>query len=58
MYKYYSGDKIKSMRWAGRVAHMGEGRGARKVMEVKSEGKRQLGTPRSRWDENIETGFE
>lgn len=51
MFKYYSGDKIKSMRWAGPVAHMGEGRGARKVLDVKPEGKRQLGTRRSRWNE-------
>jgi hypothetical protein len=57
MCKYYSGDKIRSMRWAGCVAHMEEGRSARKVLEVKLEGKKQLGKSRSRWDEHIQTGF-
>ena len=37
------------MRWARHVARMGEGRGVRKVLVGKPEGKRQLGRPRRRW---------
>ena len=40
---------IKSrMRWAGHVARMEEGRGVRKVLVGKPEGKRPLGRPRRR----------
>jgi hypothetical protein len=41
---------IKSrIRWAGHVAHMGEGRGAYRVLVGRPEGKRPLGRPRRRW---------
>jgi len=37
---------VKSrMRWAGHVAHMGEGRGVHRVLVGKPEGKRPLGRP-------------
>ena len=36
-----------------RVARMGERRGVYRVLVVKSEGKRTLGIPRSRWEDNI-----
>ena len=42
------------MRWAGHVARMEEGRGVRKVLVGKPEGKRPLGRPRRRWENNIE----
>jgi hypothetical protein len=32
---------------------MGEGRGAYRVLAGKSEGKRPLGRPRCRWEDNI-----
>jgi hypothetical protein len=35
------------------VARMGEGRGAHRVLVWKPEGKRPLGRPRHRWDDNI-----
>jgi hypothetical protein len=35
------------------VARMGEGRGVHKVLVGKHEGKRPLGIPRRRWEENI-----
>ena len=35
------------------MAHMGEGRGVHRVLVVKPEGKRQLGRPRRRWEDNI-----
>jgi hypothetical protein len=37
------------MRWAGRVARMGEKRKVYKVLVGKPEGKRALGRPRSKW---------
>jgi len=38
------------MRWKGHVAHMGERRGAYRVLVGKLEGKRPLGRPRHRWE--------
>jgi hypothetical protein len=45
--------KSRRMRWAGRVARMGEGRGVYRVLVRRPEGKRPLGRPRRRWDDNI-----
>ena len=45
--------KSRKMRWAGHVALMGEGRGVHKVLVGKPEGKRPLGRPRRRWEDNI-----
>jgi hypothetical protein len=45
---------IKSrMRWAGHVARRGEGRGVYRVLVGSPEGKKQLGGPRRRWEDNI-----
>ena len=41
------------MIWAVHVARMGERRGVYRVLIGKPEGKRQLGRPRSRWEDNI-----
>jgi len=41
------------MRWAGHVARMGERRGVYRVLVVRPEGKRPLGRPRRRWEDNI-----
>jgi len=41
------------MRWAGYVARMGESRGVYRVLVGKPEGKRPLGRPRLRWEDNI-----
>jgi hypothetical protein len=41
------------MRWAGHVACMGERRGVYRVLVGKPEGKRPLGRPKHRWEENI-----
>ena len=41
------------MRWAGHVARMGERRGVYRVLVGKPEGKRPLGRPRRRWEDNI-----
>jgi len=45
--------KSRRMRWAGHVAHMGEGRGVYRVLVGKPEGKRPPGRPRCRWEDNI-----
>jgi hypothetical protein len=45
--------KSRRMRWAGNVARMGEGRGIYRVLVGRPEGKRPLGRPRRRWDDNI-----
>jgi hypothetical protein len=41
--------KSRRMRWARRVAHMGEERGVHRVLVGKPEGKRPMGRPRCRW---------
>ena len=41
------------MRWAGHAARMGEGRGVHRVLVGKPEGKRPLGRPKRRWEDNI-----
>jgi hypothetical protein len=45
--------KSRRFRWAGHVARMGEMRSAYNVLVKKPEGKRLLGKPRSRWEDNI-----
>ena len=45
--------KSRRMRWAEHVARMGEGRGVNRVLVGKPEGKRPLGRPRHRWEDNI-----
>jgi hypothetical protein len=40
------------MRWAGHVEHIGERGGVYRVLVRKTEGKRQLGRPRRRWEDN------
>jgi hypothetical protein len=45
--------KSRRMRWAGHVAHMGEGRDAYRVLVGRPEGKRTLERLRRRWEDNI-----
>jgi hypothetical protein len=45
--------KSRRMRWAGHVARMGEGRNIYRVLFGRLEGKRPLGRPRRRWEDNI-----
>jgi hypothetical protein len=45
--------KSRRLRWAGHVARMGEGRGVYRVLVEKPEGKRPLGRPRRRWEDNV-----
>ena len=45
--------KSRRMRWVGHVARMREGKVVHRVLVVKPEGKRLLGRPRHRWEDNI-----
>jgi hypothetical protein len=45
--------KSRRVRWAGHVAHMGEGRGVYRVFVGRPEGKRPLGRYMPRWEYNI-----
>jgi hypothetical protein len=51
------------MRWKGHVARIGDGKGVYRVLIGRPEGKRPLGSPRGRWEDNIkmdlrETGID
>jgi len=50
--------KSRRMRWEGHVARMGEDRGVHRVLVGKPEGKRPLGRPRLRWEDNIKMDFQ
>jgi hypothetical protein len=45
--------KSRRMRWAGHVACMGEGRLAYGILVGRPEGRRPLGRPSRRWEDNI-----
>jgi len=45
--------KSRRMRWVEHVVAYGEGRGIYGVLVGKLEGKRPLGRPRHRWEDNI-----
>jgi len=46
------------MGWAGHVAHTGERGGVYRVLVGKPEGKRPLGKPRHRCEDNIKRDFQ
>jgi hypothetical protein len=45
--------RSRKMRWAEHVARMGEDRNVYRVLMGKPEGKRPLGRPRPRWEDEI-----
>ena len=45
------------MRWAWHVARMGNRRGAYRVSVGNPKGRRPLGRPRRRWEDNIRMDF-
>jgi hypothetical protein len=45
--------KSRRMKWAGNVSRIGEGRVVYRVLVGKPEGKRSLGRPKRRWENNI-----
>ena len=50
--------KSRSLRRAGHLGHLGEGRGVYRVLVGKPEGKRPLRRPRRRWEDNIKMGLQ
>ena len=50
--------KSRRLRWAGHVGRMEEGRSAFKILTGKPTGKRPLGRPRRRWEDNIKMDLE
>ena len=46
------------LRWAGHVARMEKGRSAFRIITGKPTGKRHLGRPRRRWEDNIRMNLE
>jgi hypothetical protein len=45
--------KSRRLRWASHVARMEEGSSAFKILTGKPTGKRPLGRPKRRWEDNI-----
>ena len=50
--------KSRIMWWAAHVARVGDRRGVYRVLVGKPEGKRPLGRPRSRWEDNIKVDLQ
>jgi hypothetical protein len=50
--------KSRSVKWARHVARIGEMRNAYNILVRKPGGKRPLGRPRRRWEDNIRTDYE
>jgi hypothetical protein len=50
--------ELRRMTWAGHVAYMGKRRVVYRVLVAKPEGKRPLGRPRRRWEDNIKIDFQ
>ena len=58
-YKFHSFKfSLIVVRWAEHVARMEEGRSAFKILTGKPTGKRPLGRPRRRWEDNIRMDLE
>jgi hypothetical protein len=49
--------KSRRMKWAGHVAHMWVRGGVYRVLVGRPEGKRPMGRPRRRWEDNIKMGL-
>ena len=49
--------KSRRLRWAGHVARMEKGRTSFKILTGKPTGKKPLGRPRRRWEDNIRMGL-
>jgi hypothetical protein len=51
--KYYSGDQIEKNEMGGACSTMGERSGAYRILVGTPDGRRPLGRPRRRWEDNI-----
>jgi hypothetical protein len=50
--------KSRRMRWSGHVTHMGDKRGAYRILVGRPERRQQLGRPMCRWEDNIKMDFQ
>jgi len=50
--------KSRRMRWEGHVVRMGERTGVYRILVGTTEGKRPLGRPRRRWEDNIKMAIQ
>jgi hypothetical protein len=50
--------KSRRLRWAGHVGRTRERRGSYRILMGKLDGRRPLGRPRRRWEDNIKWIFE
>jgi hypothetical protein len=50
--------KSRRMRWAGHIGFMGERRVVYGILVGKPEGKRPLGRPTCRWEDNIKPNLQ
>jgi hypothetical protein len=50
--------KSRKMRWVGHVAHVGERRGAYRVLVGKLEGERPLGRPKLGCEDNVKVDLQ
>jgi hypothetical protein len=50
---YFPPDIVRRIRWQRDIGRTGEMRSAYKILIGKSEGKRLLGRPKRRWEDNI-----
>jgi len=49
--------KSRRLKWLGHVVHMGDIINAYLILVGKPEGKRPVGRPRRRWEDNIRMDF-
>jgi hypothetical protein len=50
--------KSRRMRWAEQLARVVKGKGMYRILVGKTEGKRPLGRPKRRWEDNIKAIFQ
>jgi hypothetical protein len=55
--KYHSGDQVKKTEMGRTYGRYGERRGAYRALVRKPEGRRPLGRPRPKWEDNIKVNL-
>jgi hypothetical protein len=56
--KYYSGNQLEKNGMGGECSTYGEKSGAYRILVGRPEGRRPLGRPRRRWEDNIKMDFQ
>jgi len=57
-HQIYSCDQFKKNEMGGACSTLGNRRGVYRILVGKPEGKRPLGRPRRRWEDNIKMDFQ